>query len=197
MLSFLVTFSTPWIQDEAAKDALDILQYVYPIALLFFFIFAFTTRSILTTPPSIDNEEQAPKIQYGPAGKPLPIRTASFKRVVQFDFSRSRKLVFEWLSAGVCLTWIGNAAVVIVHALYDREDGWWCGQPTTVSFSHEKSAVNICADALDLHCWIVLRVLTPPHLPHRHQTISNRRTIRNMGPSYCCRSCHILAGPKD
>jgi hypothetical protein len=132
MLSLLAT-STPWIHVKAANDALRVLQFAYPITLLFFFIFAFTARSVLTAPPSNATEEQAPKIQYGPGGKPLPIRTDSFKKEVQRDFSRSRKLVFEWLSVGVCLTWIANAAVVILHALYDRKEQWWCGQATTVS----------------------------------------------------------------
>lgn len=126
--------STPhWSHEKAAKNALRILQYGYPIFLLFFFIFAFAARSILTASPSNDNDDQPPRVQYGPGGKPLPIRANSYKKVVPRELSRPRKLVFEWLSVGVCLTYIANAAVVIFHALYDREQQWWCGQAPTVS----------------------------------------------------------------
>jgi hypothetical protein len=109
-----------------------VLQFAYPIALLVFFIGAFAAQSVLAAPPKDDDEQAPPRVQYGPGGKPLPVRSQSFKRVVQRDFSRPRKLVFEWLSVALCLTWLGNAAVVIVHALYDRESGWWCGQAPTV-----------------------------------------------------------------
>ena len=49
------------------------------------------------------------------------------------DFTRPRKLLFEWLSVGVLASLLGNIAVVIVHALYAREEHWWCGVATTVS----------------------------------------------------------------
>ena len=131
-MPFLSSLSFPWLHHTAAQRALRDLQYAYPIVLLFFFILAFTARSILAAPPDDGGQEQAPRVQYGPGGKPLPMRSVSFKKVVQRDFSRSRKLVFEWLSVLACLTWIANAAVVIIHALYDRENGWWCGRATTV-----------------------------------------------------------------
>lgn len=123
-----------WYHHHAAKDGLQILQFAYPIVLLVFFLLAFGVRTIVTADPSDPNEAPTPKVQYGPGGKPLPVRSHSFKKVVQHDFSRSRKLVFEWLSVGVCLTLAANAAIVIVHALFDREEQWWCGQAPTVCF---------------------------------------------------------------
>ena len=128
----MLAVSPPWIHEiERAQKALRVLQFGYPIFLLFFFLFAFAARSVFTATKE-DEEQAAPKVQYGPGGKPLPVRAQSFRRVVQRDFSRPRKLVFEWLSVGLCLTWIGNAAVVIIHALYDRKSGWGGGQAATV-----------------------------------------------------------------
>lgn len=115
------------------EKALKVLQFSYPIVLLAFFLLAFAARSVFTAPPRDDEEQTQPRVAYGPGGKPLPVRSQSFKRVVPRDFSRPRKLVFEWLSVALCLTWIGNAAVVIIHALYDRDEGWWCGEAPTVS----------------------------------------------------------------
>jgi hypothetical protein len=135
MLSLVpATNSTPWLHENAkAEYALKVLQFAYPIALLVFFLGAFAAQSVFSAQPTDDEQQPPPRIQYGPGGKPLPVRSQSFKRVVQRDFSRPQKLVLEWLSAGLCLTWMGNAAVVIVHALYDRENGWWVGQAPTVS----------------------------------------------------------------
>ena len=134
---FLLARPPAWIHNTAAaQKALEVLQFGYPIFLLFFFLLAFAARSVLTAAPADDEEQAPPRIQYGPGGKPLPVRSQSFRRVVPRDFSRPRKLVFEWLSVALCLTWVGNATVVILHALYDREHGWWVGQAPTVSICY-------------------------------------------------------------
>ena len=123
----------PWLSKPAAYRVLDILHYAYPILLLVFFIFAFATRTILAAKAANTGEKQSPKVQFGPGGKPLPFRSHSYKRIPQIDFSRSRKLVFQWLSVFVCLTFAANATIVILQALFRRHEGWWCGQAVTVS----------------------------------------------------------------
>jgi hypothetical protein len=190
----LIIFSAPWFHEKAAQKALRILQFAYPIVLLFFFIFAFTARSVWAATSDNANDEQPPMIQYGPGGKPLPIRANSYRRVVPRDFSRSRKLVFEWLSAGMCLTWMGNAAVVIVHSLYNRKEQWWCGQAPTVSELEYCSVLGFVANGKGLHRWLLLRVLTPPHLPRRHYAVSHNRTASHMGSGSIFRGRHLLAG---
>ena len=110
-----------------------ILQIAYPIVLLFVYLISFTIRSIATARNDNDTFNQAP--QFGPGGKPLPTHKRNVKEPAQpigLDFSRPRKLLFEWLTVGVCLTLIGNIIVVIVHALYARKEEWWCGQAPTV-----------------------------------------------------------------
>jgi hypothetical protein len=119
-------------QADAARF-LDFLQYAYPIILLAFFLLAFTVRSIATSSSANSNGDEP---VYGPGGKPLPLskkaKKAS-KRDPGPELSRPRKLVFEWLSVAACLTFVANAINVIVHALYARKQGWWCGQAVVVS----------------------------------------------------------------
>lgn len=125
-----------WIHDhQAMLKALTFLQFAYPIVLLVFFILAFAAQSVFNASPKDEDEQPPPRIQYGPGGKPLPVRSQSYRKVIPSDFSRPRKLVFEWLSVGLCCTWIGNAAVVIIHALYDRKHAWWIGEAGTVSYN--------------------------------------------------------------
>lgn len=117
-----------------AGVVLNVLQYAYPLTLLFFFLLAFTARSIANSSASNSSDSEQPL--FGPGGKPLPTNKKA-KRSRSFDtgaeISRSRKLVFEWLSAFACFTWIANTAEVIVHAVINRKQHWWCGRSVVVS----------------------------------------------------------------
>jgi hypothetical protein len=136
-MGFQTKSSKPWLSADAAGAILDFLQYAYPIVILFFFIFAFGAHSIASgkaAAKAAAKANSARKVQYGPGGKPLPVRSQSFKKVLPKDFSPSRKLVFEWLTVGVLLTYIGNATVVILHAIVYRRENWWCGEAVTVGY---------------------------------------------------------------
>lgn len=125
--------SLPWVSDPVAQGVQTVVHIVHPILLLFLYLVAFTVRSITTA--SNDNDTK-PAPQLGPLGKPLPAKNAGKREPVipqELDFSKPRKLLFEWLSVGVLFSLLGNIVVVIVHALYAREERWWCGQATTVS----------------------------------------------------------------
>lgn len=152
-------------------------HYASPIILLVFFLVAFTAHSILTA--SKEDVVQAQTGQTGPGGKPLPRNSSPMAKAAReskaLDFSPSRKLLFIWLSAGGVLTFLGNVVTVIVHALLDRKDHWWCGQ-----------AVVVCDAVLLLHLWIladmrpsdlsgclVLCILSSPDLHCRHEASSN------------------------
>jgi len=117
-----------------AEVLLDLTHFNYPWVLLAIFLVAFVTNSVLTAEPSSDSIEP---VVTGPGGKPLP-RSAKKskeereKRKLE-DFSPGRKLVFIWLSAGVITTLVANAFNIVVHALTNRENGWWCGEATAVS----------------------------------------------------------------
>jgi len=121
-----------WVSNSTAHTILRILHYAAPIALLFFFLFAFTLRSIFTA--NRDQTLEISSTETGPGGKPLPKRHAQLDKTVtaQLDFSRSRKLLFDWLSVATAATFLANAAIVIGHSLVDRKDGWWCGESVVV-----------------------------------------------------------------
>lgn len=141
--------SLPWVSDPRAQGLLTYLQIIYPIALLIIFVTAFTVRSIVTS--RNDNDDTPQSDQLGPGGKPLPRKSSQDKSEANaIDFSRARKLLFISLQSGVLLSLLGNIALVIFHALLEREQRWWCGQAPTVriSLSHPNTASR--ADLPDL-----------------------------------------------
>ncbi|KAK4504400.1 hypothetical protein PRZ48_005316 [Zasmidium cellare] len=125
----------PWVSNPTAQAIQGRLQIAYPIVLLLVYLVAFTVRSITTA--RSDNEIDQQPGQLGPGGKPLPkkknnqpVKEPDVPR--DLDFSKPRKLLFEWLSVGVIGTLGANIVVVIVHALYARREGWWCGEDPTI-----------------------------------------------------------------
>jgi hypothetical protein len=119
-----------------AQDFLVLLHFAYPILLVAVFLAAFTVHSIAT---ASEDATSVPTQLTGPGGKPLPrTRNQKAKEKAQqeqrdYDFSPARKLFFHLGSAGVVLTFALNAAIVILHAVWDRTETWWCGQHVVVS----------------------------------------------------------------
>jgi hypothetical protein len=117
---------------------LEVIHFNSPWVLLLVFSVAFITNSVLTAESSNGRSGPAP---LGPGGKPLPRSTKKKEeeeerlRKKRQDFSPLRKLVFYWLSAGLIATFVANGANIVIHALAKRENGWWCGEATTVSCS--------------------------------------------------------------
>ncbi|KAF2151661.1 putative vacuolar ABC heavy metal transporter [Myriangium duriaei CBS 260.36] len=127
----------PWVSNRTAQNIITYLHFAYPLVLLIFFLAAFTLRSIaISRTEDDDDSDAAVSTQLGPGGKPLlrksPVRVRKESNKDVLDFSRPRKLLFEWLSLGATLTLIGNAITVVVHALYARDEEWWCGQATVI-----------------------------------------------------------------
>lgn len=121
-------------QNAAIAKALNFLHYATPIILLVFFLIAFAARSILYSNTAA--VRPSTPSQLGPGGKPLPVKkpiseTAKLKAAL--DFSRPRKLLFNSLSAFAAITYLANSAIVILHALVERKNGWWCGEAVVVS----------------------------------------------------------------
>jgi hypothetical protein len=114
---------------------LEVVHFHFPWVLLLLFIVAYMVHSVATAESSA---EPAGPTVTGPGGKPLP-RSAKKReeeeerlRRKRQDFSPLRKLVFYYLSTGVIVTFVANAANIVFHALTYREDGWWCGEATAV-----------------------------------------------------------------
>jgi hypothetical protein len=132
MAGIILTTSTP----QGVETLQQVLQIGSPIANLLIYLIAFTIRSITTArnDNDIDHEPQ----QLGPGGKPLPTHNHNIKGAHpkdSLDFSRPRRILFEWLSAGILLSLVGNIIIVLTHALYDRKHEWWCGQAPTVGLA--------------------------------------------------------------
>jgi len=117
------------------QRVLDVTHYAYPLILLVAFLVAFTARSVIVSSLGRKKPVEEPVQKTGPGGKALP---PSVKKPEEqssnndLDFSKSRKLLFNWLSVFLCFTFLVNAADIVAHALIKREEGWWCGQAPVV-----------------------------------------------------------------
>ncbi|KAF1809423.1 hypothetical protein P152DRAFT_476551 [Eremomyces bilateralis CBS 781.70] len=121
---------------------LVVLHYASPIILLFFFLVAFSLNSIYTTPkatpPNLNRNNSygsVNEVLKGPGGKALPARSPNRSTSldpVDNDISKNKKLLFEWLSVALALTFAANTTVVIIRALYCRIEEWWCGQSVVI-----------------------------------------------------------------
>lgn len=145
----LLSSGAALVSNHTARAVLLYLHYANPIILLIFFLVAFTTHSILTSPNRSANGSS--ETQTGPGGKPLPKTKPQAKDTKRngsgHELPRSQRLLFQWLSFLATLTFAANAVDVIVHALYDRRDGWWCGQSVVVSSSSAAALVQKYPDA--------------------------------------------------
>jgi hypothetical protein len=129
---------------SASSMVHKLLEYVhvaYPIVLLVFYLVVATAYSILHS-KSEDNAEGEIKTA-GPGGKPLPKKSPTRRMTdssQQNGFSHSRKLFFQWTSIGIVFSFIGNIVIVILHALVEQEERYWCGQAMTVraKISHRR-----------------------------------------------------------
>ena len=122
--------SRPWVSNQTAQDILVYIHFSSPIILLAFFLIAFTAHSIVTA--STDEVVKPSTNRTGPGGKPLPQNTRGKSKKRIQDFSHARKLLFNWLSVGTTVSFLGNAGVVILHAVLERKDHWWCGESVAV-----------------------------------------------------------------
>lgn len=121
---------------EATTYLLDLVHFNYSWVLFVVFLVAFVANSILTAELSSDSKGP---VLTGPGGKPLPQSSARRskeereKRKKLKDFSPGRKLLFLYLSVGVLATFVANGANIIIHALTQTDNDWWCGEATAVS----------------------------------------------------------------
>ncbi|KAL8651054.1 MAG: hypothetical protein Q9226_004875 [Calogaya cf. arnoldii] len=121
----------PAVSNKTAQSILIYVHFASPIILVVFFLVAFTAHSIATA--SVDTTVKDPQDQTGPGGKPLPSNSRKTSQESNsLDFSPARKLLFNWLSVASITTFLANAAVVIAHALVDREEHWWCGESVAI-----------------------------------------------------------------
>lgn len=116
---------------HGTRELLAYLRTASPIVLLVVFVVAFVTNSIRTTRTVTPNGSAV----TGPGGRPLPKRSRSTMAVVKETqgFSQNAKLLFKWLSAGVLVTLVADAAINMAHVIVARSEHWWGGQAVVVS----------------------------------------------------------------
>ena len=120
---------------KTTEQIFNRLHDAYPVTLIFFFLSFIAVRSIV----SASRSRNDPVTEYGPGGKPLPPRHKQDPSATNpsLNLTRTQSLLFEWLAAAVCFTFVCNAINIVIHALFDRRDQWWCGQAMVVSNSQD------------------------------------------------------------
>ena len=127
------------LQPSLAETVFRNSQLCYPVILLFAFIISAAIHSIVTS--QTEEEVVAPTVT-GPGGKPLPFtkrRREHHDTQARFVHNGSvAKTVFQYLSAGLVLSFIANGAAISLRALSARgvkgEVGdWWCDEQRIVS----------------------------------------------------------------
>lgn len=118
----------------AAYWILHYVHYTYPLGLLVVFLSAFLAHSIISSPTHQSVSSRSGLT--GPGGKPLPPTSRppsnSPPKLTNEGFGKIRSLLFCWLSVGLIGTFVGNIVNIIVHAIVERNAGWWCGEAAAV-----------------------------------------------------------------
>ena len=162
--------STPeiWVQSQGVRQALVYLHYSYPMILLLVFFASFMVYSIC-----IESEEETlpdNSVPKGPGGKPLPKKKQPKRSLERsrYEFSSTTRAVFDWLTVGVILTFLADAALICIHALVDRKDNWWCGKPVAVNSQPILRVILLTDLHLDLCSGFVFYLLSSTDFHYRH-----------------------------
>jgi len=118
-----------------SRQILTVAKEAYPAVVLGVFLIGFIAYGVVTAPDDSDKVKVHP--MRGPGGRPLPARRKSANQVKEAarvkDFSPSAKLIFRILTLGVLVTFVGNAASIILQTIIYRRQEWWPGQAAIVS----------------------------------------------------------------
>lgn len=119
---------------RTTRDVLGYTQTLYPLLIVVVFAISFVANSVFSA-RKIATITSNSIVGTGPGGRPLPKRMRSAAVVttdVISDFSPRTKAAFKWLSAGVLLTFVADAALNIIRVIIYRRDHWWSGQSAVV-----------------------------------------------------------------
>ncbi|EXJ87131.1 hypothetical protein A1O3_04089 [Capronia epimyces CBS 606.96] len=119
---------------QASLRVLNVAKLAYPAIVLIIFLVAFITYGIKTAPNDRDKVQIHP--MRGPGGRPLPIRRKSANQVKEAaackDLSPSTKTFFKVGQAGVILTFLANAGLLLFQTIWNRNEEWWPGQNAVI-----------------------------------------------------------------
>ncbi|KAK6526407.1 hypothetical protein TWF694_005002 [Orbilia ellipsospora] len=120
------------LEQPTSSRFLTTLHYLFPVFLLFFFIIFLAAWSVYTSETTDPTKESIlfarrkssiskPNVASGHETRKLP------NKPLLSSFARS---VFNWATVGLTVTYILDAANLILHALTKK--GWWAGQDTVI-----------------------------------------------------------------
>jgi len=157
-----------------SRQILNVAKEAYPAVVLGIFLICFITYGVVTAPDDSDKVKVHP--MRGPGGRPLPARRQSANQIKEAarvrDFSPSAKLIFRMLTLGVLVTFVGNAASIILQTIIYRRQEWWPGQAAVVS----SDIPFVCRSWLmssDLCNGFIFCLGRGPNLTDRHQASAN------------------------
>lgn len=132
--------------ETATQAVLRTVEMLYPVVLLVAFVVAAGVHSIVT---SRSEEDIIVPTVRGPGGKPLPVTKRKREdrqpeTVEGYHVGPAGRRFFQYVTAGIILTFIANGVAVAVHTLGDHFDDddderWWCGEERTVSCTPKSS----------------------------------------------------------
>lgn len=170
--------SAPPVSNENAHVLLEYVRIGAPIFLLVVFIIAFIANSVVSAKRLNKNGNAS---GTGPGGRPLPKRSRSTMAVPKEPqvFSPATKLLFKWLSVGVLVTYVADAAINMAHTLFYRSEHWWCGQSLVVSNGSRKLIPkgSVADFSQDLCRGVILRLRDHSRVATGYKAISDFRSV--------------------
>ncbi|EXJ83306.1 hypothetical protein A1O1_06925 [Capronia coronata CBS 617.96] len=119
---------------QASLRVLNAAKLAYPAVVLIIFVVAFITYGIKTAPD--DGDKVRIHSMRGPGGRPLPVRRKSANQVKAAaavkDLSPAMKTFFKIGQAGIVLTFLANAGLLLCQTIWERSEEWWPGQNAVI-----------------------------------------------------------------
>lgn len=119
---------------DTSLRILNISKQSYPAIVLGLFLVGFIIYGIKHAPDEGDSVTVG--ALRGPGGRPLPFRRKSANLVKEAaavrDFSPMAKFIFRLGQTAIILTFIVDAAIILLQVLLYRKDEWWPGQSAIV-----------------------------------------------------------------
>jgi hypothetical protein len=107
------------------QTLLDYLLACYPVFLMLLFVVVYIIQVFVKSKTEQKDPQNKDSQVSRQARNPMAFRQVQ-------PFSRSVKQCFNWLSAGVLVTFLANATIYTTHVLMARSECWWRGQSAVV-----------------------------------------------------------------
>lgn len=107
------------------QTLLDYLLICYPIFLMLLFVVVCVIQVVVESKTKQKDPQNKDSQLSRQTRNPMAFRQVQ-------PFSRTVKQCFNWLSAGVLVTFLADATIYTAHVLMARSEYWWRGQSAVV-----------------------------------------------------------------